>query len=180
MSLKFALLFVLTLFGGGMVHAAPLRCDIDSTQSSVQFSSEAPFETFVGKTNEVRGWVEVDVKTARPLKGEVIVDAASLKTGNRLRDKDMRKKFLETAQFPEIRFSFERAMPSGTIKGKFTIHGVTRDETVPATFTVKDDVFKVTSSFPITLADYQIERPKFLWMRLKETVDVSAQLTCLP
>lgn len=161
-----------------MVHAAPIRCEIDSTTSLVQFSSEAPFETFIGKTREVRGWIEYETKSMRPLKGEVIVDAASLKTGNRLRDKDMRNKFLETAPFPEIRFSFERVVQPGTIVGKFTIHGVTRNETVPATFMVKDNVVHITSSFPITLANYQIERPKFLWMRLGESVDVSAQLSC--
>lgn len=161
-----------------MAYAAPLRCEIDPSKSSVQFTSEAPFETFVGKTSQVRGWMTYDVKTGKPLKGEVVVDAASLKTGNRLRDKDMRNKFLETTQFPEIRFLFEHVMSSEKIKGKFTIHGVTRDETVPATFAVNDDGLRVTSSFPITLADYQIERPKFLWMRLGENVDVSVVLTC--
>ena len=157
------------------LSATSVRCDIDPARSLVQFTSQAPFETVIGHTRSIRGWIEVQTEIKNPIKGEVIVDAASLKTGNRLRDKDMVRKFLETEQYPEIRFT----MTEGKA-GNFSLHGVQRMETVPMILTQKEEGLNVTASFSLKLSDYQIERPAFLWMRLSEMVDITVDLSCSP
>jgi polyisoprenoid-binding protein YceI len=72
----------------------------------------------------VRGWVESPVKT--------------LDTGDGKRDKDLNKS-MESNEHPAMRFELAGVMPEGArpdtaavqLQGKLTLHGVTREVTLP-------------------------------------------------
>ena len=97
---------------------------------------------------EVQGWVEAPV--------------ATLVTGNGRRDKDLRKS-MEADRFPTIRFELARVVvgsqlgdtTSVQLEGTFTIHGVARQATLPATV-VLGDRYHVRASTPLNLKDYSI------------------------
>ena len=82
-----------------------------------------------GGLSEVRGWVEFPVNT--------------LKTGNDRRDRDLNKS-MESDKYPTVRFELAgvtAAEPTGdslrvTLRGRFIIHGVTREVSVPADVTL--------------------------------------------
>jgi polyisoprenoid-binding protein YceI len=97
----------------------------------------------------------------------------------------MRENHLETKKFPTATFkgaSLRGAKPialSGTpaqveVEGDFTLHGVTRRLRATVEVTLRDPTtleFKTT--FPVTLADYKIDRPKFLFLKLGEVQEVA-------
>lgn len=180
------LFFCFLLFFNSPVFAgSSVRLEVIPQQSEVQFVSDAVLETFSGKTKNVSGWLECDVEKLGATRASFIVQAASLNTGNRLRDKRMRNDFLETDKFSDIRFDLKRVvspvsrLESGkkvelTGEGDFLIHGVTRNESIPLQVTYDQGQKSVTvqSQFPIRLSDYQIERPQVLWFKLAETVEV--------
>lgn len=172
-----------------MARAAAQNFEIDAKKSGVAFTSKAPFETFVGSTHAIKGYVTLDEKNLLASKAMITVAVDGIKTGNRLRDKDMRVKFMETKKYPEIRFELQkiisgpRTLSGGTnvqlmADGVFTIHGVAKHQKVEL-FVARDmagNTITVQTKFPIVLGDYQIERPKFLLMKLAESVDVSVKL----
>lgn len=98
---------------------------------------------------QVRGWVEAPVD--------------SLRTGNGLRDRDMRKS-LEADRFRTLRFELDEFRPSpmqddrmvATLVGRFTIHGVTRTETLPATLTWTPEGIRVEATLAMDVRDYAI------------------------
>lgn len=162
---------------------------VDAGKSGVAFTSKAPFETFVGSTHAIKGHVTLDEKNLLSARAEITVTVDGIKTGNRLRDKDMRVKFMEAKKYPEVRFELQkiisgpRTLSEGTnvqlmADGIFSIHGVAKHQKVELNVArdMASNTITVQTKFPIVLGDYQIERPKFLLMKLAESVDVSVRL----
>ena len=102
-----------------------------------------------GGLSGVRGWVEAPVNT--------------LKTGNNRRDRDLNKS-MESEKYPTIRFELTgvtAAEPQNdstpvTLQGRFVIHGVTREASLPANVTLGPDGVRVRGTTPLNLKDYEI------------------------
>jgi len=97
----------------------------------------------------VRGWVEARVD--------------SMTTDNGRRDRDMRKS-LGADQYPTIRFDLDELRPSPrqgdimvvTLVGRFTIHGVTRQETFPGTLTWSSTGIRLEARVGMDVRAYRI------------------------
>jgi len=63
------------------------------------------------------------------------------------------------------------------VKGKLTIHGVTKDIDVPGTIEVKDGKLTVNSSFNILIADYNISVPKLYRDNISESIKITVNCT---
>jgi polyisoprenoid-binding protein YceI len=123
----------------------------------------------------VRGWVESPVKT--------------LDTGDGKRDKDLNKS-MESNKHPTMRFEVTGVTPKGTpadsaavqLQGKLTLHGVTRDVTLPGRVWKDGNVLRLRSDFPLDLSDYEIGGlTKLLGMlRMQEGIEVHVDLTFAP
>ncbi len=123
----------------------------------------------------VRGWVESPVKT--------------LDTGDRKRDKDLNKS-MESNQHPTMRFELTGVTPEGTpadsaavqLQGKLTLHGVTREVTLPGRVWKDGKALRLRSAFPLDLGDYEIRGlTKLLGMlRMQEGIEVRIDLTFAP
>ncbi len=192
--IPFVLAVAAALPGAGPA-AAPLRFDIAPGGKSnlVEFESKAPLETFRGKTDRVSGFVLVDPEELYDsLVLHVEIDMASIDTGLDIRNRHMRENHLETDRFPVA--SFDGAalvephavgLPAGRkthleIEGMFLLHGVKRKVVLPV------DVIRVegngtaylavTSRFELKLSDYNIDRPKFLVMKLGDVQHIELTL----
>jgi polyisoprenoid-binding protein YceI len=120
----------------------------------------------------VRGWVEAPVRT--------------LKTGNGRRDKDLNKS-MESDKYPTIRFDLsgvteqERRGDTVTValKGTFTIHGVTREATLPATVALLPNAVHLRADTPLNLKDYKIGGLKKLFgiLKMDEHIQVHVDLS---
>ena len=165
-------------------------------ESEVVFVSKAPMETFEGKTRRVSGSVALDPNA---VDGEieivVTVDMASLDTGIGMRNDHMRKNHLHTKEYPEAVFRGAKVTEGSggavgaepvavTIQGEMDLHGVQRTIEVEARLSLESDdsgpLLRLTSEFPVTLADYDIPRPGFLLMKLGETQTVRIDLVGRP
>jgi polyisoprenoid-binding protein YceI len=131
-------------------------------QGVLSFDGRATMGDFTGTTatvsgqmtggrdlSAVRGWVEAPVNT--------------LKTANGRRDRDLNKS-MESEEFPTMRFDLSQVIPgvsqgdstAVTLGGTFTIHGVTREVTMPATVIFQPGAIQLRSTFPLNLTDYRI------------------------
>jgi polyisoprenoid-binding protein YceI len=123
----------------------------------------------------VRGWVEAPVTT--------------LLTGNGKRDKDLNKS-MESGKYPTIRFDLTGVVPGAargdtvdvTLLGTFRIHGVSREDSIPATVVLLPDTVRVLGKTPLNLKAYRIGGlSKAMGMlRMHEEIMVHLDLTFAP
>jgi polyisoprenoid-binding protein YceI len=203
--LAFMVITVLACSLASAAHAAPITFVVDDpgNHNRASFESRAPIETVPGVTSDVTGTVAFDPDDLTgPVSGRVVVGLASLTTGIDMRDGHMRgERYLDVAKYPTATFVVEKVVSSDkpkladgetaqiVVAGKFTLHGVTLDVQAPVTLFYKKaspdlakmgysgDIAGARSTFDVKLADYGIQRPQFLILKLDEIIHVSVQYT---
>jgi polyisoprenoid-binding protein YceI len=187
-----ALTILLILLAAACARAE--RWQVAAQGGEVVFTSKAPLETFKGRTGLIRGWIDWNpADLTAPLDGEIVVDLASLDTGKNKRNEHMRDNHLETDRFPTatlrpvvVLSDAPSALPPGSeadirLRGTFDLHGVTR--TLECDVHLRRDgvdAVTVTTEFPVLLSDHDIERPKFLVMKLADEQQVSVTFKLQP
>jgi polyisoprenoid-binding protein YceI len=163
-----------------------------NSRDTVAFMLDAPLEVINGLSNQVKGRVEVKGNKAS---GKFQVPVKSIKTGNDTRDGHLQNdRWLDAAKSPDILFEFaDLALPTALEpgkplkvqgKGRFTVHGVTREEPVEVTATyfkesaetknrAAGDLLRVRAKFQIPLEAYGIKRTEALVLKVGETAEVS-------
>lgn len=128
--------------------------------------------------------------TARPsgFDGSLAVDLRTLDTGIALRNDHLKEKYLEVDKGA----GYEQAVLSDVVlqglnadapagKGSFTgslmLHGVKKTVTGPAEIRQAGTGWRVRASFPVNLPDYNIDKPRYLGVGVKDTVQVSVTFT---
>jgi polyisoprenoid-binding protein YceI len=124
--------------------------------------------TAAGRSTEVTGALEVAGSQATSV--EVVVDMTALQSDDSRRDGAMRRQALETDAFPEASFRTTAPieLPAGAAGGEpvaveatgdLTLHGVTREVSIPLEAQLVDGVVVVVGSLEIEFADYGIDTP---------------------
>ncbi|HEX5832050.1 MAG TPA: YceI family protein [Gemmatimonadaceae bacterium] len=143
--------------------SAPAVRSARVTSGTLAFDARARVGDFSGTTQEVTGEVR-GAATADGATGWVSFPAASLRTGNGRRDRDMRKS-LEADQHPEIRLDVSRITPLATrgdtvdvlLDVTLTVKGIGRPLQVPATVVILPSAYRVTSQFPIDAREWGLK-----------------------
>jgi len=193
---QFVLTVIILLAGleARPTEATDFTIEPGKDRNLVVFTSKATLETFQGKTKQVTGNISFDpANLGDSVTVRVDVDLASLDTGIPMRNKHMRENHLHTDTYPKAVFEGGRILeasgrtlnPGDTVRlklsGRFELHGVKRTIEVPVDATrAKDGTLQVTTHFEVPLADYKINRPAFLMMKLEPTQHVTVQVTAHP
>ncbi|HHB79238.1 MAG TPA: YceI family protein [Saprospiraceae bacterium] len=175
--MTFALLFL------GNVHA---QHKYGTRQGTITFNSEAQKETIKATNNTVSA--VIDPKTKR-VQFAVLIKGFQFKKA--LMQEHFNENYMESSKFPKATFKGEIVdgdidfYQIGTyqvqVKGKLTIHGVTKEVTVPATITMSKDGAKANATFEVAVADYGIEIPSMVKDKIAKviTIHVDALLPML-
>ena len=157
-------------------------------EGTLSFDGHATVGDFTGVTTEVSGRI-TGGRSLAEVRGWVEAPARSLRTGNAKRDRDMYKS-LEVDKFETIRFDLDRALPGvaygdsvvTTFFGQFTIHGVTRPDSFPASVVFRDGAIRVRADLPLNLKDYKIGGlSKMLGiLKMHERIEVHVDVTFQP
>jgi polyisoprenoid-binding protein YceI len=107
---------------------------IDPTHSTVEFAiKKLFFFTVKGSLTKFEGSIVLDPADVRRSSAVVVLQSASINTGSKSRDQQLRAaKFLDAERFPEIRFESTRVEP-GTdrdtlrVMGSLTVKDATRE-----------------------------------------------------
>lgn len=125
-------------------------------------------KTAFGRTPDVSGTLVLDGTTVTAV--DIEADLSTLESDSSFRDSAMRDQALETSRFPTATFTLTEPIELGSIpgedetmkvsaKGELTLHGVTREVTIPLEAKRVADVIAVTGSLDIAFADYDIAKP---------------------
>jgi len=169
----------------------PVQFRIDPAESRVWFDADARLHSFRGETHQVTGYVILRQSSPPQIAdAHVSIDAASLETGNRDRDADMRADFLEVQRFPTIELRVvELLMPRPTpnaaawdlvLQGQLTIHGTTRDVKVPTTVSLAGERVTAQGQLRLDIRDYNIRVPRLLLIPMKSEVLIGFDVVARP
>lgn len=159
-------------------HAATFDFKDPKGVNNAQFQLDAPLEAINGTANGVSGTVTVDPETFRDAAGKIVIETKSLQVPNAMMNEHMHgEKWLDAAKYPEISFELKSledlkkdgASATANAVGTFTLHGVSKEITVPVKVTylpgrLKDrmpnaegDLLVIRSEFTIQRGDYGIQ-----------------------
>ncbi len=128
----------------------------------IRFSGSGASGTF----GALQGELVFDQNNLAASNMNVSVDVATIETGNNLKNKHARNSdWFNAKKYPKINFrstAFVKKTNAYEVKGKLTLHGTTKEITIPFTFeeTAAGGVF--VGGFTINREDYGIDGP---WLR---------------
>ena len=147
--------------------------------NNVSFLLDAPLESISGNAKGVSGSVTFDSANPEAVSGTITIETASLtSTNNKLQEHMLGKGWLDASSHPKITFVAKSVSEVEGLKegfkaqltGDFTLKGITKELTVPVTFTylpdmlgkrsngaIEGDLLVLRSTFTINRSDYGIK-----------------------
>jgi polyisoprenoid-binding protein YceI len=124
--------------------------------------------TATGRTDSVDASMTIDGTTVKDV--TVTADLRDLTSDNNFRDGRIRSQGLESDRFPQAKFVLSEPITLAAVpaagetvkteaKGKFTLHGVTKDVTISLEGRWDGKQVQVVGSMPIAFSDYGISAP---------------------
>lgn len=167
--------------GLGLLHlqplvAAPLEFDFKDPKgvNAVSFTLDSEVEPIVGYASGVSGTVSFDPGKPEATTGSIVVDAATMTVSNSMMTDIMRgDQCLDVAKYPTMTFVFKSVEAVEkksdarwvlTVKGDFTVHGVTKEMTVPVDVSYLADKApnrlgeKVAGDLMVLRAEFMVNR----------------------
>ena len=141
--------------------------------NNVSFLLDAPLESINGNAKGVSGIVQFDPGNPKTISGTITVETATLNTTNdTMREHMLGAGWLDAASHPQITFatkSISKIEPaedgfSAHLTGDFTLKGVTKEITVPVSFTYLPDMLGARSNGAAE-GDLLVVRPTFTILR---------------
>lgn len=139
----------------------------------------------VGRTPEVTGTITIDGRTLTD--ATVTADLTAIESDQPRRDGRIQDA-LQTDEFPDATFTLTEPVDLGTVPvrdervtvqatGDLTIHGITREVTVPLEAVWTDELVVVTGSLDVVLADHGVTPPSApMVVSVADTATVELQL----
>jgi polyisoprenoid-binding protein YceI len=161
------------------------------------WNSDAPMEKIKGTAEGVSGSFTIDPKNLSSMRGTISASVATMKSGNATRDEHLKSgQWLDAAKHPQITFTISSVSgirvtgnkASGTATGTFSMHGVSKQMSIPFTVTYLDesaatkkkapgDLVMVDATFNVSLKDFKVAGAQGLvGSKVGETIAVNAKL----
>jgi polyisoprenoid-binding protein YceI len=198
---------VVAMVASASLEAQPLkvtargakRVTISDRVGKNQFTwdSDAPMEKIKGTAEGVSGSFTIDPQNLSSIRGTVSASVATMKTGNATRDGHLKSgQWLDAARYPTISFTISSVSgikvtgnkATGTATGTFSMHGVSKQISIPFSVTYLDesaatkkkapgDLVMVTADFSVSLKDFKVAGAQgIVGSKVGETIKVKAQL----
>jgi polyisoprenoid-binding protein YceI len=159
-------LLAIALGASAPAGAEPVRYRILPEASQLGFHATSRLMNAEGRFHRFAGEVIVDPADLTTARIAVKVDAASIDTGIGKRDNHLRSEdFLHVERFPAITFESVRVEGAGRrvlLVGRLTLHGVTKEVTVPVEVSVAAGRVEARGQFDIKRTDYGIRYESFM------------------
>ena len=184
----FRWILCLTLLAAVSLHADSRSYTIAKGGNNVaSFHAEDTYDSFDGKTSDVTGTIVADPANPAESSVQVTINVGVLDTGNGLRNKEMRERYLETPKFGTAAFksvsvsgpaSIAPNQPADiSVTGDMTIHGVTKRMIISVRVVlIPDGRIHATSNFKIHMPDFGISVPHNILVTVNDEVPVRLDL----
>lgn len=137
--------------------------------------------SFEAKTTAMSG--EISARPGDPIIGAIQVNLETLDTGIGLRDRHMRENYLEVQKGPEYatatleNIRVEKLDGKTVMKAMLRLHGQRREVTGTAEIRHENGRARVVAQFPVKVTDFQIAKPSYLGVGVREEITVKVSMT---
>lgn len=182
----YIIILIAVIFSLLHVFGATAQSKYIDREGKASFFSEAPIENIDAHTNKVM--TILDLQT-----GEIAatVMMKTFEFEKSLMQEHFNENYVESEKFPKAVFrgkieNFNKldlskdGKNSVNISGEITIHGVTQALKCEATLSKKANSINASTSFPIEVADFDIEIPKVVFYNIAEIVEVKLSFSYQP
>lgn len=152
------------------------RLELDSSKSQVIFAGSSSIHPLVSKTSDLTGYLEINRDTLAH--GELVVNAATLKSSNPLVDRETRRR-LNTKRYPHISGTLTSAKKSGQVyqcTGEVNLIGQSIDVEGTLEMRQTEDGVQIQGSATFDIRQWGFEPPKILTLKVHPNVDVTVDL----
>ena len=142
--------------------------------------------SFEAKTKAVTGQVGPAPQQPGAVGGSIQVKLDTLQTGIEMRDHHMRDNYLEVGKGSEYavaileQIQVDKVEGKSTFRGKLTLHGQTREVVGTAVVQKKDAGLHIEAQFPVKVSEFQIPKPTYLGVGVRDEIQVKVSLSALP
>lgn len=154
----------------------------ETDQSQIKFYSSAPVEDIEAVNTSSKSVIDLSNGAFA-----FVVPNNKFEFKKKLMQKHFNENYMESEKYPKSTFTGKvqewgkhegekRVMASGEL----TIHGVTKNITIPAKLNIQNDRLVVDSTFPVALEEYKIKIPKALFYNIADTVEVTVHFEYKP
>jgi polyisoprenoid-binding protein YceI len=143
--------------------------------------------SFEARTKSLSGELSVPpAEGTTVIQGTFQVDFETLETGIGLRDRHMRRDYLQvdkgqdfsTATLNDLRI--EKLDGKTTFAGVLRLHGQSKQVSGTADLQRRDGAIRVEARFPLRMSEFQIPIPAYLGVGVRDEIQVDVILTAVP
>lgn len=179
-----AILLGLFFFIPPLLHAQPAERAVNTTESTLSYTGHHTLHSWTGVSSSVGGTLFVDPASPAESRIAIVVPVESFDSENSKRDSNMLD-LVDADQFPEVRFTSDEIVVESwqetdtgyqgnwKVSGILSFHGLDYRIEIPAAVTINGSTFEAQSSFPVSLSQFEVHRPKLLLIRISDTIDLS-------
>ena len=143
----------------------------DKAQSTVTYAAKHPLHNWEGVSHAVNCAMIYDDEAKQPESVAVSVKVATFDSDNNNRDSHAME-VLDGLKHPNVTFTSSdiKAGENGalTAKGTLNFHGVNKPVILQATRKDADGKMTLTGEFPVSMTDYNIERPSLMGLKTED------------
>ena len=166
------------------VYAAPSTFDFKDPKgvNNAVFKLDAPLESINGSASGITGSVSFDPENPAATTGKIVVAAETLTVPNPMQKEHLHSaNWLDVTKYPEITFEAKSLanvktdanVTTADATGTFTLHGVSKEITVPIKLTylkdklsarvpnLKGDVLVIRANFNLNREDFDIQKGQY-------------------
>ena len=177
--MKWAVALWILFAAAGVAAAQQMAFRVDPAQSNVDFTLGDVLHTVHGTFHMKSSTVQFDPSTGAA-SGELMVDATSGDSGSKGRDKKMHKEVLESAKYPEIRFTVQsfqgKLIENGTadvqLTGIMILHGSDHPFRVSAPVKLTGESAAADVHFVVPYVKWGMKNPSTFILRVDDKVDI--------
>ena len=142
--------------------------------------------SFEARTKSVSGEVTASAAEPGSVSGALKVDLQTLETGIAVRDRHMRENYLEVEKGPDFavatfdKIRVEKLAGKSTFKGTLLLHGQRQEVTGVADLQQRDGRIRVQAQFPIKVSSFQIPKPTYLGVGVRDEIQIKVSMTVEP
>ncbi|MCB0630886.1 MAG: YceI family protein [Saprospiraceae bacterium] len=151
-------------------------------EGKVVFTSQAPLEKIEAENEKATSVLDV---TSGRMEFAILIKAFQFEKA--LMQEHFNENYMESSTYPKATFKGQIKQvdavnwsADGTyeviVTGDITIHGATKAIEAPATITVKDGDISASSTFELTVADFEIKIPAVVRDNIAKTVEVTVEV----
>jgi len=171
--------FLLLIFGSGV----PVENQYIARQGQVSFFSYTSVENIEAQNNQALSILDVSKKE---IAASMLMRAFVFKKD--LMYEHFNESYIESDIYPKASFlgvieDFDSSLPENQtkiIKGKLTIHGITKEVSFKSDIVNENNKIKVTGEFNIAVKDFEIKIPPILSSNIAETIMVKFNFQYVP